>query len=166
VFFCYAGWTEYDAVLQKQLDDNFNANITKFEANIRGTQYEIDLTIASNWKQINKSNRKKNRRIQREVPSNIQNLATKSRPPQVNSFSLNKSPYSTASHKSAAHTISAYKRKIKAVMEQKIEGLNLCVGDAAVIVFILFVVYMLRKMPIIAAAMALIIYIMSQQFKR
>jgi transcriptional regulatory protein LevR len=49
--------------------------------------------------------------------------------------------------------------KIKAVKDHKIEGLNLTIGDAALIAVVIFVVFMLRKMPIIAAAMAIVILI-------
>jgi hypothetical protein len=116
----------------------------------------------NNWKQINISDRKKSRRIQREVPSNVQNQVTTSRPRSGKNLSITNSPYSTTA---SSNNNVKLAHKIKAVVDHKIEGLNLTVGDAAIAAVVIFAVFMLRKMPIIAAAMAIVIFIVYKQGK-
>jgi WWE domain len=88
---------------------------------------------------------------------------------------VNLSPYSTTTpcaslpfdvrQRSSAKS-STFFNKMKPVMDYNIEVLNLSVGDTAVISVIFFELFVLHNVPIIAAALAIVIWILYQYYKR
>lgn len=53
----------FDAQQQVELDAHAQSGATVFQINIKGTQYEINLT---SWKQINTTNRTRTRKIKQD----------------------------------------------------------------------------------------------------
>lgn len=100
-----------------------------------------------------------------------QNQETKPKP----LLDVNVSQYSTttpyalspfdACQKSPAE-INTFFINLKPVMEYNIEVLNISVSDAAVISVIFSELFLLSNMPIIAAALAIVIWILYQYYKR
>jgi WWE domain len=105
------------------------------------------------------------------VAIDSQNQETKPKPLLEVNFSPHPTttPYALspfdACQKSPAE-INTFFINLKPVMEYNIEVLNISVSDAAVISVIFSELFLLNNMPIIAAALAIVIWILYQYYKR
>jgi hypothetical protein len=154
------------------LTNNFNANNLKFDVSIKGTAYEIDLTGApNNWKQTSKRDATRSRRILHELPANIRNHPTRAstRIKATPSFTLNKSPFSNSPNFNATPSQNSstpnadLMHKIKGVLAHKIDdNYNISFGDACIATVICVMFVMLRDVPILAIAMAIVIWLVYQ----